>query len=188
MSLTDRELWLLNLYRNSELHGALLMGRIARTVSDPTLLAGATGHCAIEARHAWLLTQTIFELGGTLDPRGETIQEHYSETGGVPAEIVDLLVLSEVLEARVLASYREHLAGNNVHPRVRETLTRIIADEMEHSGQGGWVERALGALPEERVRAAQAKWSAVDEEVSAKLHRLLVQKYTAEDTEDERAE
>ncbi len=30
--LTERERWLVNFYRNSELHGALLMGRLARTM------------------------------------------------------------------------------------------------------------------------------------------------------------
>ena len=33
MQVSDRDLWLLNFYRNSELHGALLMGRLARTLS-----------------------------------------------------------------------------------------------------------------------------------------------------------
>lgn len=176
MPLTDRELWLLNLYRNSELHGALLMGRIARTVSDPALLAGATGHCATEARHALLLTETIVELGGSIDPRGQTIQQHYSEVGGVPTQVIDLLVLSEVLEARVLTSYREHLARNDIHPLVRRALTRIIEDEMEHSGEGAWVERALARLPAERVRAAKEKWSNVDQQVADTLHRVLEQK------------
>ena len=44
MELTERERWLLNFYRNSELHGALLMGRLARTVGDNTLLIETTAH------------------------------------------------------------------------------------------------------------------------------------------------
>ena len=39
MPLTDRELWLLNFYRNSELHGALLMGRLARSLSGTAVLS-----------------------------------------------------------------------------------------------------------------------------------------------------
>ena len=42
MQLTDRELWLLNFYRNSELQGALLMGRLARTPAAIPLLALVT--------------------------------------------------------------------------------------------------------------------------------------------------
>src|SRR5579862_5414767 len=80
---TDRELWLLNFYRNSELHGALLMGRLAGSLSGTELLTNVTRHCATEARHAALLTEVIAELGGEIDPKIGTIQEHYSRDGGV---------------------------------------------------------------------------------------------------------
>ena len=52
MQATDRELWLLNFYRNSELHGALLMGKLARSFTDTELLVNLTKHCATEAHHA----------------------------------------------------------------------------------------------------------------------------------------
>jgi bacterioferritin (cytochrome b1) len=146
MSLTRRELYLLNLYRNSELHGALLMGRIARSVSNPEVLLGATRHCATEAQHAALLTEVIASLGGALEPTGETIQKHYSEDGGIPKDLVDLLVLSEVLEARVLSSYRAHLQRANVHPRIREVLEQIVEEEKKHSGGDGWAEHWLSTL------------------------------------------
>ena len=173
MSLTRRELFLLNLYRNSELHGALLMGRISRSISDPEVLVGATRHCATEARHAALLTEVIVSLGGTLDPSGETIQKHYSEDGGIPKDMVDLLVLSEVLEARVLTSYHAHLQRTDVHPRVREALEHIVDEEKEHSGDDGWAERWLSTLPVERVQSARNKWIAIDERVAEALHSQL---------------
>jgi len=75
MQLTERELWVLNLYRNSELHGALLMGRLARSVSEADLLVNATRHCATEARHAAILSDTIVAVGGSIDPKVPTIQE-----------------------------------------------------------------------------------------------------------------
>ena len=131
MELTERELWLLNFYRNSELHGALLMGKLARNFSDPQLLVNLTKHCATEANHAALLTETIAALGASLDPHTETIQNHYASEGGLPKELVDLLVLSETLEKRVLTSYRAHLAGPNVHPQVRSTLTQIVREMQE---------------------------------------------------------
>jgi bacterioferritin (cytochrome b1) len=170
MSLTRRELYLLNLYRNSELHGALLMGRIARSISNPEVLLGATRHCATEAQHAALLTEVITSLGGMLEPAGETIQEHYSENGGIPKDLVDLLVLSEVLEARVLASYRTHLGRANVHPRVREVLEHIVHEEEDHSGHQGWAEKWLATLPAERVQFARSKWAAIDARVAAGFH------------------
>ena len=173
MPLTKRELWLLNLYRNSELHGALLMGRLARSVTSPEVLVGATRHCATEAHHAALLTEVIAKLGGAIDPLTETIQMHYSQDGGIPKDVIDLLVLSEILEERVLTSYREHLRRSDVEPSVRKTLQRIIQDEEAHSGENGWAEQLIAGMPAEQVAATQQKWRDVDQKVAAELHARL---------------
>lgn len=170
---TKRELWLLNLYRNSELHGALLMGRLARSVGRSEVLLGATRHCATEALHAALLTELISKLGGSVDLSTNTIQEHYSQVGGIPKELVDVLVLSEVLEARVLISYREHLQRSDVDPQVRETLERIIRDEEAHSGEQGWTEQLLAQMPAAQVAAAWEKWRNVDQRVAGDLQTRL---------------
>jgi bacterioferritin (cytochrome b1) len=174
MLLTDREFWLLNFYRNSELHGALLMGRLARTLGGTFLLANVTRHCATEAHHAALLTELVAELGGEIEPRLETIQEHYSREGGVPMELVDLLVLSEILEHRVLVSYREHLNASGVHPRVREVLEEILREEEEHGGsEDAWLEQALARLPHAEVSQARKKWREIDDRVAARIHAQL---------------
>jgi bacterioferritin (cytochrome b1) len=180
MSLTKRDLWLLNLYRNSELHGALLMGRVARSFTSPEVLVGATRHCATEAHHAALLTELIAKLGGVIDPSTETIQMHYSQDGGIPKDLVDLLVLSEILEARVLTSYREHLQRADVQPSVRETLERIIHDEEAHSGEQGWAERLIAGMPEEQVAATRKKWLGIDQKVAADLHSRLIREFPQE--------
>jgi bacterioferritin (cytochrome b1) len=180
MPLTKRELWLLNLYRNSELHGALLMGRLARSVTSPDVLVGATRHCATEAHHAALLTEVIAKLGGVIDPSIETIQMHYSQDGGIPKDIVDLLVLSEILEARVLTSYREHLQRSDVEPSVRKALQRIIQEEEAHSGENGWAEQLIARMPAEQVAATQQKWRDVDQKVAAQLHARLASDFPEE--------
>ena len=54
--------WRLNWYRQSELEGALLLGRLARHVDDPYLVHQLTKHCADEARHAWLWQRTLTGL------------------------------------------------------------------------------------------------------------------------------
>jgi bacterioferritin (cytochrome b1) len=180
MPLTKRELWLLNLYRNSELHGALLMGRLARSVTSPDVLVGATRHCATEAHHAALLTEVIVKLGGAIDPSTETIQMHYSHDGGIPKNMVDLLVLSEILEARVLMSYREHLQRSDVHPNVRGILRRIIEDEEAHSGENGWAEQLIAGMPPEQVAATRAKWRDIDEKVAEQLHSRLASDFREE--------
>jgi hypothetical protein len=182
MQVTERESWLLNFYRNSELHGALLMGKLARNFRDPQLLINLTNHCATEARHAALLTETIVAVGAPIDPNTETIQNRYAAEGGLPKELVDLLVLSETLEQRVLTSYRAHLARPDVHPRVRAALTQIL-HQMEEEADGehaGWIERTLGQQPRERVEAAEAKWRAIDQRVATTLERFVAEKFRDE--------
>lgn len=181
MKASDRDLWMLNFYRNSELHGALLMGRLARTLGDTALLAHATRHCATEARHAAMLSDAVAALGGRIDPRVTTVQEYYSAKGGVPATLVDLLVLSEVLEKRVLATYRAHVDRSDVHPDVRRTLSEILDDmEKEDHGEGeSWIEAALEQQARDRVEAAERKWRAVDAAVVAELAQMAEAKFPA---------
>lgn len=174
MLLTDRELWLLNFFRNSELHGALLMGRLARTLSGTELLANLTRHCATEAVHAALLSELIQELGGDLVPGIAPIQEYYSHDGGMPKELIDLLVLSETLEHRVLASYQEHLKGATVHSRTRQVLGQILEEEQQHGGnEDAWLEKALRHMPEEEVARSRKKWQEIDRNVAARIYLQL---------------
>jgi hypothetical protein len=183
--MSARERWLVNFYRNSELHGALLMGRLARAYADAPLAAHLTRHCATEARHAALLTEVIEALGGPLDLETGTIQERYGDAGGRPPELVDLLVLSEVLEKRVLASYRAHLAEPGGDPRVRATLETIVHEmEAEEDGDdphAGWIDRALDRLPAEAVARAREKWRQIDARVASQLTEMLEERFPAAD-------
>ena len=179
MGATDRELWVLNFYRNSELHGALLMGRLARTLTDTKLLVHLTRHAATEARHAAMLSETIAALGGSIDPHVTTVQEHYSAKGGVPGSLIDLLVLSELLEHRVLTTYRAHLTRADVSPPVRQCLTEIL-HEMEDEEDGehaGWIDEALGAHPQAAVEAASGRWHAIDVDVAREVERIVAARF-----------
>jgi hypothetical protein len=175
MALTDREAWLLNFYRNSELHGALLMGRLARTVTDSDLLVEMTAHCATEARHAAMLSRAIASAGGRLDPSISPMQEHYSGEGGVPLNLLEVLVLSETLERRVRASYHRHLARESPHAAAAETLGAIVAEmEAKHGAEhAGWIDQALDRMDREQVNRARQKWRAVDQRVAARLEQSL---------------
>ena len=180
MGATDRELWVLNFYRNSELHGALLMGRLARTLTDTNLLVHVTRHSATEAHHAAMLSETIAAVGGEIDPHVTTVQEHYSAKGGVPTSLIDLLVLSEVLEHRVLTTYRAHLAGTDVASSVRQCLTAILHEMEGEEGNGehaGWIDEALRALPQTAVETANRKWHAIDVDVAGELERIVAARF-----------
>jgi len=69
------ELWLLNFFRNSELHGAT-DGRLARSLSGTELLTNITRHCATERimLHAY---RSDCRFGRHVDPKTGTIQEHF---------------------------------------------------------------------------------------------------------------
>ncbi len=181
MPLIDREFWLLNFFRNSELHGALLMGRLARSLSGTELLMNITRHCATEAHHAALLTGVIADLGGEVDPKIGTIQEHYSREGGVPKALVDLLVLSEILENRVLSAYREHLNSADLNPKVRMVLEEILREEEEHgAGENTWLEQTLRTCPPPQVEDSRRKWSEIDRKVAAQIHSQLDSMFSGE--------
>ncbi len=174
MPLTDRELWMLNFFRNSELHGALLMGRLARIPQTPELLKNITRHCATEAHHAALLTELIAGLGGAVDPKIRTVQEHYSREGGVPTELVDLLVLSQTLEHRVLITYRQQLDVSGLSQQIRNVLEEILREEEEHGGgEECWLEQTLSRLPADQVRASRRKWEEIDRKVAANLQAYV---------------
>ena len=179
MGATDRELWVLNFYRNSELHGALLMGRLARTLTDNTLLVHVTRHCATEARHAAMLSETIAALGGSIDPQVTTVQEHYSAKGGVPASLIDLLVLSEVLERRVLTTYRAHLTRAGVAQPVRQCLMEILheMEEEEDGEHAGWIDEVLRTHPHAEVEIANRRWHAIDADVAGEIERIVAARF-----------
>jgi len=178
MQLSDRELWLLNFYRNSELHGSLLMGRLARSVSDPELIVNFTRHCATEAHHATLFSELLQSLGAPFQST-TTVQEAYAERGGVPKQMADLLVVSEVLEKRVLKTYLAHLDREDFSAPVQATL-RTIVHEMEEEEDGehaGWIDRRLQILPHDEVEQAGKKWSGIDAEVEVALNRQLLAEF-----------
>lgn len=182
MTLTERERWLLNFYRNSELHGALLMGRLARAVPDDELVVEMTAHCATEARHAAMLSRAIASTGGRLDTAIPPIQEHYSKEGGVPRTLVEILVLSETLERRVRDSYHRHLTSESPHPAAAETLGAIVGEmEAKHGAEhAGWIELALGRMDPAQVEAARRTWQGVDARVAARIQQSLDERFGIE--------
>ena len=160
MEATERELWVMNFFRNSELHGALLMGRLARTLSDTDLLANATRHCATEARHAAMLSETIASVGGRIDPRIETVQERYSSKEAFRHRSSICSCSPRCSKSGCWARTARYMHRNDVHPSVRETLREII-QEMEQEEEGehaGWIDEALHSLPREAVEAAEGRW------------------------------
>src|SRR3977135_1852985 len=98
LEITEKELWLLSYYRESELAGALLMGRLARGTDDDDLRVRLTEHCAEEARHAWAWTETILRVGGTPRRVSETYQSRYHAAVGNTSNLLEGCALTPVCD------------------------------------------------------------------------------------------
>jgi acyl carrier protein len=166
VEISENDLWILSYYRESELAGGLVMGRLARETDDDDLRVHLTEHCAEEAHHAWLWTQTILKVGGTPKRVAETYQTRYYAEIGMPASLLEILTLTQVFERRVIRHFRAHLKWPDVHPAVAETLHRMIEDEVGHIS---WVKDRLDRYAAEKGEAIVAetmrRFTEVDERV-----------------------
>ena len=172
LEISENELWILSYYRESELAGALVMGRLARCTDDDDLRVRLTEHCAEEAHHAWLWTATILEVGGMPLRVSETYQSRYYAMIGQPATVLEVLALTQVFEKRVLRHFRDHLRRPDTHPAVARTLRQMVAEEAGHIG---WVkerlDRCAGELGVMAVEEVLRRFEEIDEEVYADLLR-----------------
>jgi acyl carrier protein len=166
VEISENDLWILSYYRESELAGGLIMGRLARETDDDDLRVHLTEHCAEETMHAWLWTQTILKVGGTPKRVAETYQARYYAEIGMPASMLEVLTLTQVFERRVIRHFRAHLKWPDVHPAVAETLQRMIEDEVGHIS---WVKDRLDRYAAEKgdalVAETMRRFTEVDERV-----------------------
>lgn len=166
MEISENDLWILSYYRESELAGSLVMGRLARETDDDDLRVHLTEHCAEEAHHAWLWTKTILDVGGTPKRVAETYQTRYYAELGTPASLLEVLALTQVFEKRVIRHFRAHMKWPNTHPAVLATLQRMIDDEVGHIS---WVKDRLDRYAAEKdsavVAATMRRYTEVDQRV-----------------------
>jgi acyl carrier protein len=190
VEISENDLWTLSYYRESELQGALIMGRLAREVDDDELRVRLTEHCAEEAQHAWLWTQTILAMGGTPKRVPETYQSRYYAAIGHPTSLLEILALTQVFERRVMRHFRAHLRWPGTHPAVVATLKKMIEDEVGHVG---WVKDWLDAYAAEHgevvVVETMRRFDEMDRRVYAELlsqrERMAELFSRAADAEDE---
>src|SRR5688500_20228092 len=96
--ISDNDIWILSYYRESELAGALVMGRLSQETEDDALRAKLTEHCAEEARHAALWSDTIIELGALPRRVRENYQARYQARPGAPRSMPDRPALTPAFE------------------------------------------------------------------------------------------
>src|SRR5215475_13717577 len=177
MEITDRELTLLNFYRASELHGGLILGRLAEHVRDAELILRLTEHSAEEVMHAQLWTETIIAVGGRPRPTSDTYQSRYAAAIGTPTSLVEVLALTQVFERGVYRHFVRHLRRPGTHPFVQATLRRMLDDERGHlSWVQEWLARQTGAR-RAAIPSLMRRYTAVD----ARIHDQLLLDYEWEE-------
>ena len=168
MSLSENDLWLLSYYRSSEINGALFFGRVAKIVRGP-LQVDVTHHFSDEAAHASYWTHCIDDLGATPIRQNRAYQDQYLDAVGLPANLMEVMAITQVFEKRVIGQYRQHLRHPDTHPRVRQTIERIMQDERWHVQ---YVKQALedmaGKYGAELIEETLERYTAADQEVYEK--------------------
>ncbi len=141
--LTENELWILSFYRTSEISGALFFGRLARSMKPGAIQLDMTKHFSDEALHAWYWTSCIEHLGARPLKLNEAYQDQYLAAAGLPANLMEVLAITQIFEKRVIHQYARHRRVPNVPPIVQETLDKIMEDEKWHIA---WIREALKGM------------------------------------------
>jgi hypothetical protein len=137
--------WKFNWFRQSELDGALLLGRMIGTVSDRDLAGRLTRHCAEEAEHSRLWAGVIAGLDLPHVRIFRSYQSFYLSHTGPPGSLLEVLSFTQVFERRVHRRFRAE-SRNEATPAVaRAAFARMIEDEKGHLS---WVADWLATQPE----------------------------------------
>jgi len=167
--LNDDDRWILSYYRSSEISGAMFFARLAKAIRQPAIQRDVTKHFADESQHAWYWSDCLERLGAKPIRVADAYQDQYLEAVGLPANLMEVLAITQVFERRTIHHYARHNKLTGTHPLVRDTISKIMADEGWHLK---WVSTALREMePEygrEQVRETLARFLRADEEVYRK--------------------
>ncbi len=156
--------WKLNWFRQSELEGSLLLGRMVGTVDDPHLIQRLTRHCAEEAEHSRLWADAIARLDLPTVRIYRSYQSFYLRYSGPPATLLDVLCFTQVFERRVHRRFQEEMVRPDLPEAARHAFAKMIEDERDHLG---WV----AAWLKHHSQAADGlrRYAAIDRQVFAEL-------------------
>ena len=138
--------WKLNWFRQSELEGALLLGRMVGMTEDGYLAARLTRHCAEEAGHSRLWREVIENLGLPHIRIFRSYQSFYADEGGPPATLLEVLCFTQVFERRVHRRFHEEVRDPGTPAVARAAYARMMEDEKDHlSWVADWLRTQAGA-------------------------------------------
>ena len=138
--------WKLNWFRQSELEGALLLGRMAGTVGDGGLVARLTRHCAEEAEHSRLWCGVIEELGLPQIRIFRSCQSFYLDVSGPPRTLLEVLCFTQIFERRVHRRFHGESRDPATPAAARAAYERMMEDEKDHlAWVAEWLRERAGA-------------------------------------------
>jgi len=145
MNAVERNLaWKLNWWRQSELEGSLLLGRMAARVPDRELCRLITKHCAEEAEHSRIWTEAITSLDLPHVQIHRSYQSLFMEQTAPPHSLLEVLAFTQVFEKRVHCHFHEELRRPALPEVVRRAYQRMVEDEKGHLS---WVAAWLSVQP-----------------------------------------
>jgi hypothetical protein len=138
--------WKLNWYRQSELEGALLLGRMVRAAGDGDLARRLTRHCAEEAEHSRIWSEVIAALALPHIRIFQSYQSFYLRESGPPGSLLDVLSFTQIFERRVHRRFHEERRDPATPPAARAAFSRMIDDEKNHlAWVADWLATQAGA-------------------------------------------
>ena len=149
MKIDENLQWLLSYYRSSEISGAMFFGQLARSLKPSAIQCDMTRHFADEAQHARYWTQCLERLDAQPLKLGMSYQDQYIAAAGMPANLMEILAITQVFENRVITQYNLHANHADLPQPVRETLQLIMSDEQWHLE---WIRGALQDMEAEYGR------------------------------------
>ena len=160
--------WILSFYRTSEISGALFFGELARSLRPSHIQQDMTRHFADEAQHARYWTDCLEKLGVEPLKLPVAYQNQYASAAGIPANIMEILAITQVFEKRVVGQYTLHKKTPNVPDEVIQTIDTIMDDERWHIE---WIREALEGMKDEygaeTIKETLRRFTQADREVYA---------------------
>lgn len=164
------DILLFNYYRDAELRGADLILRLMNRIDDPSLQEKLARHLADETHHAWLWTDRIRALGGIPVRIVDGYHRHLRRKTGLPANLLDLVALTYVVEERSQKRYEEHAARPDVDPTTLKVLEELQSDEERHLS---WVGEKLAQFAKsegrQRVTSVLDRYRKLEAEAFAEM-------------------
>ncbi len=158
--------WILSFYRHSEISGALFFGELSRTLRPSSIQQDMTRQFADEANHARYWTDCLQSLGVEPIKLGHAYQDQYLAAAGMPANLMEILAITQVFEKRVIGQYALHAKSTDVPAVVRKTFETIMEDEQWHIQ---WIRDALVGMEDEygadNIKETLQRFTMADREV-----------------------